>query len=143
MVKDLQQQREQLDQLHAIHIDNSTPPAVQFNPLLPGMKLDTHQRPLVASVVHAGTAPKNLDELAFKPVTELAAMIRAKRVTSVALTKMYLDRLRRFDPVLQCVVTLTEDRAMKQAAAMDAELAHGKYRGPLHGIPWARRTCSR
>jgi Asp-tRNA(Asn)/Glu-tRNA(Gln) amidotransferase A subunit family amidase len=139
MVKDLQQQREQLDQLHAIHLDNSTPPAVQFNPLLPGMKLDTHQRPIVASVVHAAAAPNNLDELAFKPVTELAALIRAKRVTSVALTKMYLSRLKRFDPVLQCVVTLTEDRAMKQAAAMDAELAHGKYRGPLHGIPWGAK----
>ncbi|MFL5561627.1 MAG: amidase [Gemmatimonadaceae bacterium] len=139
MVKDLQQQREQIDQLHAIHLDNSTPPAVQFNPLLPGMKLDTKQRAIIPSVVHAGTAPKNLEELAFKPVTELAAMIKAKRVSSVALTRMYLERLKRFDPVLQCVVTLTEDRAMKQAAAMDAELARGKYRGPLHGIPWGAK----
>ncbi len=139
MVKDLQQQREQLDQLHAVHLDNSVPPAVQFNPLLPGMKLDRQQRPIVASRVRPGAAPKAIDELAFRPVTELAAMIRARRVTSVALTRMYLDRLKRFDPVLQCVVTLCEERALAQATAMDAELARGKYRGPLHGIPWGAK----
>ena len=139
MVKDLQQQREQLDQLHAVHLDNSVPPAVQFNPLLPGMKPDTRQKPIVASAVRAAAAPKAVEELAFRPVTELAAMIRAKRVTSLALTRMYLDRLKRFDPVLQCVVTLCEDRALAQAAAMDAELARDKYRGPLHGIPWGAK----
>ena len=139
MVKDLQQQREQLDQLHAVHLDNSVPPAVQFNPLLPGMKLDMQQRPIVASIVRPGVAPKAIAELAFRPVTELAAMIRTRRVTSLALTRMYLDRLKRFDPVLQCVVTLCEDRALAQAAAMDAELARGKYRGPLHGIPWGAK----
>ena len=139
MVKDLQQQREQLDQLHAVHLDNSVAPAVQFNPLLPGMKPDTRQKPIVASAVRAAAAPKSVEELAFRPVTELAAMIRAKRVTSLALTRMYLDRLKRFDPVLQCVVTLCEDRALAQAAAMDAELARDKYRGPLHGIPWGAK----
>ena len=139
MVKDLQKQREQIDQLHAVHLDNATPPAVQFNPLLPGMKLDTKQKPIVRSVVRAGAAPKAVEELAFRPVTELAAMIRAKQVTSLALTRMYLDRLKRFDPVLQCVVTLCEERALAQAAAMDAEIARGKYRGPLHGIPWGAK----
>lgn len=139
MVKDLQQQRAQLDQLHAVHLENATPPAVQFNPLLPGMKLDTKQKPIVTSVVRAGAVPANIEELAFRPVTELAAMIRAKRVTSVALTRMYLDRLKRFDPVLQCVVTLCEDRALAQAKVLDAELARGKYRGPLHGIPWGAK----
>jgi Asp-tRNA(Asn)/Glu-tRNA(Gln) amidotransferase A subunit family amidase len=139
MVKDLQQQRQQLDQLHAVHLENATPPAVQFNPLLPGMKLDTKQRPIVTSIGRAAAAPARIEELAFRPVTELAAMIRAKRVTSLALTQMYLDRLKRFDPVLQCVVTLCEDRALAQAKQMDAELARGKYRGPLHGIPWGAK----
>ena len=139
MVKDLQQQREQIDQLHAIPLDNATPPAVQFNPLLPGMKLDTKQKPIVTSIARAATAPAKIEELAFRPVTELAALIRAKRVTSLALTRMYLDRLKRFDPVLQCVVTLCEDRALAQAKQLDAELARGKYRGPLHGIPWGAK----
>lgn len=139
MVKDLDRQRQRIDQLHAVHLENATPPAVQFNPLLPGMKLDVRQRPIVRSVVRASAAPKAIEELAFLPVTELAAMIRAKRVTSLALTQMYLDRLKRFDPVLQCVVTLCADRALAQAKQMDAELARGKYRGPLHGIPWGAK----
>ncbi|HEX2778079.1 MAG TPA: amidase, partial [Gemmatimonadaceae bacterium] len=139
MVKDLEDQKKQLDQLHAVHLENGVPPAVQFNPLLPGMKLDTTPRKLVASRVTAGAVPKNLEELAFRPVTELAALVRARKVTSLALTEMYLARLKKYDPVLQCVVTLTEERARAQAKAMDAELARGKYRGPLHGIPWGAK----
>jgi Asp-tRNA(Asn)/Glu-tRNA(Gln) amidotransferase A subunit family amidase len=69
-------------------------------------------------------------------VRELAELVRTRRVSSTTLTKMYLARLKRYDPRLKCVITLTEERALKQAAAMDAEIAAGKYRGPLHGIPW-------
>ncbi|HEX8848480.1 MAG TPA: amidase [Gemmatimonadaceae bacterium] len=139
MVKDLADQRTQLDQLHAVHLENAVPPAVQFSPLLPGMKIDTTPRKLVTSRVTAGSVPANLEELAFRPVTELAALIRARKVTSLALTQMYLARLKKYDPILQCVVTLTEERALAQAKAMDAELARGKYRGPLHGIPWGAK----
>ena len=78
----------------------------------------------------------NTETLAFLTVRELAELIRAKRVTSTTLTRMYLARLKRFDPKLHCVITLTEERALKQAAAADAEIAAGHYRGPLHGIPW-------
>ena len=72
-------------------------------------------------------------------MTELSALIRSRQVSSMELTKLYLDRLKRFDPLLKCVVTLTEDLALKQAAQADREIAAGAYRGPLHGIPWGAK----
>jgi Asp-tRNA(Asn)/Glu-tRNA(Gln) amidotransferase A subunit family amidase len=75
----------------------------------------------------------------FLTVRELAELLRTRRITSVELTKIYLARLKRLDSVLHCVITLTEERALKQAAAADAEIAAGKYRGPLHGIPWGAK----
>src|SRR5207302_5182355 len=73
------------------------------------------------------------------PVTELSALLRSRQVTSTELTRLYLGRLKRFDPLLKCVVTLTEDLALKQAAQADREIADGAYRGPLHGIPWGAK----
>ena len=82
---------------------------------------------------------KNVEDLAFATVPQLAELIRTKKITSTDLTKMYLGRLKRFGPKLLCVVTLTEDLALKQAAAADDEIKRGKYRGPLHGIPWGAK----
>ena len=98
--------------------------------------------------VNAGGAPRrplpranpaNLDELAFLPAADLSELVRRRRVTSEQLTRMYLARLERFDPTLRCVVTLTADRALRHARAMDQELARGRWRGPLHGIPWGAK----
>ena len=139
MIKDLEQQKQQLDELHAVHLDNDVPPAVQFNPLLPGMKLDTARKPMVMSSVRPGAKPSNVEELAYSSIVALAGLIRTRKVTSLELTQMCLARLRKYDPVLQCVVTLCEDRALAHARAMDAEVARGKYRGPLHGIPWGAK----
>ena len=83
--------------------------------------------------------PDSAEELAFLPVTELSGLIRSRQVSSTELTKLYLARLKRFDPLLKCVVTLTEDLALKQAAKADQEIAAGAYRGPLHGIPWGAK----
>ena len=83
--------------------------------------------------------PGSAEELAFLPVTELSSLIRSRQISSIELTKLYLDRLKRFDPLLKCVVTFTEDLALKQAAQADQEIAAGKYRGPLHGIPWGAK----
>jgi Asp-tRNA(Asn)/Glu-tRNA(Gln) amidotransferase A subunit family amidase len=91
-----------------------------------------------SKVAHRGV-PADLDELAFLPVTELSELVRRRRVSSLQLTQMYLARLKRYDPVLRCVITLTEDRAFKQAHAADAEIRRGHYRGPLHGIPWGAK----
>lgn len=79
------------------------------------------------------------DELAALPVTQLAQLVRNRQVSSVELTKLYLDRLRRYDPLLKCVVTLTEELALRQAAMADNEIGRGEYRGPLHGIPWGAK----
>jgi Asp-tRNA(Asn)/Glu-tRNA(Gln) amidotransferase A subunit family amidase len=82
---------------------------------------------------------KSIEDLAFATVPQLAELVRTRKVSSTELTNMYLGRLKRFGPKLLCVVTLTEDLALKQAAAADAEIKRGKYRGPLHGIPWGAK----
>ncbi len=82
------------------------------------------------------TLPKNLQELAYYSVGDLAELIRTKKITSTKLTKLFLDRLKKYDPKLHCVVTLTEDLALRQAVKADSEIASGRYRGPLHGIPY-------
>ncbi|MCA1578113.1 MAG: amidase [Acidobacteria bacterium] len=82
---------------------------------------------------------KTIDDLAFASVPQLAELLRTRRITSTELTKMYLARLKRYGAKLFCVVTLTEELALKQAAAADAELKRGKYRGPLHGVPWGAK----
>jgi Asp-tRNA(Asn)/Glu-tRNA(Gln) amidotransferase A subunit family amidase len=84
-------------------------------------------------------APARIDDLAFATVNELASLLRVRKVTSIALTQMYLDRLKRYDSKLHFVVSLTAERALAQAAKADAEIAAGKYRGPLHGIPWGAK----
>ena len=139
MVDNLKNLGRSITALHNVPLANSVPPSITFNPLLPGMALDRVRKPMVRSKVVPRAVPKNLDELAFLPVTELSELVRTRKVSSTALTRMYIDRIKRYDPVLLSVVTLTEERAMKQAAAADAEIARGKYRGPLHGMPWGAK----
>ncbi len=93
------------------------------------------QRERVAVMARPGA----LEELAFLPVSKLSEMVRTRRVKPSELTEMYLDRLKRFDPQLKCVISLTEERARAQARAADAEISRGRYRGPLHGIPWGAK----
>ncbi|HJR62468.1 MAG TPA: amidase [Gemmatimonadaceae bacterium] len=139
MVAGLKNQAEQIAALHGIKLENSIPPALLFDPVIPGMTVGGEQRPIVRSRVRERQVPANLEELAFLPVTELSDLVRRRRVTSLQLTEMYLARLERYDPVLKCVVNLTAQRALAQARAADAEIAGGRYRGPLHGIPWGAK----
>ena len=129
------------DAIHDLHIPNQVAPALSFDPVLPGMKLESARRPMKISAAPSvtGRAPANLEDVAFFSVRELAELVRSKRVSSAALTGMYLDRLKRYDPLLKFVITLTEDRAHAKAAEADREIAAGKYRGPLHGIPWGAK----
>ena len=139
MVNGLKRLQTQIAEIRKVPLPNDVPPALMFNPLLPGMVLDTKQKPIVRSRVKPRAVPSDLEELAFAPVTELSELIRTRKVSSLALTQMYIGRIRKYDPVLKAVVTLTEDRALAQARAADAEIARGKYRGPLHGIPWGAK----
>jgi Asp-tRNA(Asn)/Glu-tRNA(Gln) amidotransferase A subunit family amidase len=130
------------DEIYKLHIPNSVDPALVFDPVLPGMKFTTMRKPMRISkaAAAAGTSvPRNLEELAFTSARELAELIRTKRISSLALTQMYLQRLKKYDPTLKFVVTLTEERALAQAKKADAEIAAGKYRGPLHGLPWGAK----
>jgi Asp-tRNA(Asn)/Glu-tRNA(Gln) amidotransferase A subunit family amidase len=118
---------------------NSVVPAVQFDPVLPGVRVPTEQRPVRITRPAGVRRPARLDDVAFWPVTRLAELVRTRQVTATELTELYLARLRRHDPRLLAVVTLTEERALAQAARLDEEQRAGRYRGPLHGIPWGAK----
>lgn len=126
-------------QLREIHVPNSVQPALIFDPVLPGRRIPTEHRPFRLSAPQSLSRPANLEEVAFWPATDLAELIRTRQVASVELTEMYLGRLKRHGPKLECVITLTEDLALKQARRADRDLALGHYRGPLHGIPWGAK----
>jgi Asp-tRNA(Asn)/Glu-tRNA(Gln) amidotransferase A subunit family amidase len=139
MLGDLQENLGNYEKLRALKIDNSVPPALEFNPVPLGLKFDTQRKSMVLSPSPKVSAPANIEDLAFASVRELAELLRTKRLTSMQLTKMYLARLKKYGPKLECVITLTEELALKQAQRADAEIAAGKYRGPLHGIPYGAK----
>lgn len=139
MLEGLDEYLEKYEELRKLSIDNSIPPALNFSPILPGMTFDKKHRRMKISKVLKQKAPRDLEEVAFWPVTHLAQLIKSRKVSSIDLTKMYLDRLKRYDPKLHCVVTLTEELALRQAKRADKEIANGRYRGPLHGIPWGAK----
>jgi Asp-tRNA(Asn)/Glu-tRNA(Gln) amidotransferase A subunit family amidase len=124
------------EKLRKIQLDNSVAPPFYFNPVTPGMKIDHTRRAFRRSAPPRVARPKNLEDIAFWPVTQLAELVRTRQVKSIELTEMYLDRIKRYDPKLTCVVTITEELAKRQANDADREIAAGRYRGPLHGIPW-------
>jgi Asp-tRNA(Asn)/Glu-tRNA(Gln) amidotransferase A subunit family amidase len=125
--------------LRQLRLDNAVSPPLHFNPVLPGMPIDRENRPIRTSTPPRVSRPANVEEVAFWPVTHLAELVRSRQIRSAELTELYLDRLKRYDPALACVVTLTTERALAQAAAADREIAAGRYRGPLHGIPWGAK----
>jgi Asp-tRNA(Asn)/Glu-tRNA(Gln) amidotransferase A subunit family amidase len=137
----LKEQRDSVVAIRSMKIPNDVPPAFVFDPVPAGMKLDTERRPMRMSKAPEvkALASGGEDALAFATVRELAELVKTKKVSSVALMKMYMARLERYDPRLHFVITLTEERALKQAAEADKEIAAGKYRGPLHGIPWGAK----
>lgn len=135
--------------MHKIDVPNSVPPAIHFIPDITTRPVkplaigrfppDDPFKPVFGPPEADEVRPKSDDDLAFLPLKGLASLIRQKKVSSTELTKLALARFRKYDPALRCVVTLTEELALKQAAAADKEIAAGRYRGPLHGIPWAAK----
>ncbi len=121
--------------LRAAGLGNSTQPAIVFNPVPPGKKLPSERMPLRRQSIDV-SMPGSDEELAFLPLTHLARLVESRQITPTDLTKLYLARLKKYDPQLHCIVTLTEELALRQARQADQEIAAGTYRGPLHGIPW-------
>jgi hypothetical protein len=124
--------------LRSVKLGNAAPMPLVFNPA-PAVAPGTRTGKVEPSEKEAPKKPTSDDELAFLSLTELACLVRTKKVSSVELTKLYLKRLKEYDPALSCVVTLTEKTALAQAEQADKEIAAGKYKGPLHGIPWGAK----
>ena len=124
-----------IEKMHQYHLDNSVQMTLSQSPVLPGMKFNTVQQPL-KWIFPKVLLPKNKNELAFYSILQLASLIKSKQITSLELTNFFLDRLRKYRDTLQCVISLTPEFALQQAKQADKEIAEGKYRGPLHGIPF-------
>lgn len=139
MLDGLKDQLDNYENIRKVHLPNSTPPAVLFNPIPVGMKFQNERKPFRMSPPGTVDLPANPDNLAFYSVGQLAELIRTRRITSEALTRLYIGRLKKYGPKLECVITLTEDLALRQARKADEEIAEGKYRGPLHGIPYGAK----
>jgi len=117
----------------------SVAPATQWNPMLPGLPSGPARDRFVRTPDASRPLPASDQEIAFAPLSQLARWIETRKLTSERLTHIYLDRLQQFDPKLRCVITLTRDLALMQAQQADREIAAGRYRGPLHGIPWGAK----
>jgi len=122
-----------------VPLEASLSPATRWDPLLPGAHAGPAQDRFIRSAAGPGPLPKDDGDIAFAPVTALSRWIERRALTSERLTRIYLERIDRLDPKLRCVITLTRDLALSQARRADAEIAAGKYRGPLHGIPWGTK----
>jgi len=140
MLEGMNELLEDFEELRAVELDNGVPPALFFMPqgLSPATGEDGRNRVTVSETAAAHRPASDVD-VAFLPVRELSALIRTRQISSVELTGIYLDRLERYAPELECVITRTDDLALEQAERADRELAAGVYRGPLHGVPWGAK----
>jgi Asp-tRNA(Asn)/Glu-tRNA(Gln) amidotransferase A subunit family amidase len=127
--------------IRKLKLPNSIAPAYVFHPLPPDAVLPRGNRNIdtLVPVAIVPAAPARIEDLAFATVAELSGLIRERKITSLALTQMFLARLKRYDTTLHYLTNLTEERALAQARTADTEIAAGKYRGPLHGIPWGAK----
>ena len=136
MLAGVQQQMEDFAKLRAVPLDNAVPPALIFDPA-PGSGSPAAPRSaLEIPLDEEPDEPESWDDLAFAPVTELAARLHSRLFSSVEITHVYLDRIRRYDGMLSVAVSVLEERALRQAEKADRETAAGRYRGPLHGVPF-------
>src|SRR6185503_17282779 len=115
-------------------------PASQWNPMLPGLAVGPARNRFVRSRATNGKPLGSDSDIAFAPVSQLSRWIESRQLTAERLARIYLERLERFQPKINCTITLTRELALAQAKQADAEIAAGKYRGPLHGIPWGAKV---
>ncbi len=122
--------------MHALTLNNSTPLSLWHAAILPGMKFNKVQQPILWDAAVNVKVPLDKNELAFYTLDQLAYLIKNKKISSLDLTKFFIERIKKYGDTLQCVISLQEDLALSQAKQADAEIAVGKYRGQLHGIPY-------
>lgn len=139
LLKSADETRNALKALRQADAGEQLEPAFHFDPRLPGTPLPRGRSSCRLSSSPTPSYDGHIDALAFAPLTGLARLIRTRKITSTELTRLYLDRLKKYGPRLNCVITLTETLALEQAARADAEIAAGRWRGPLHGIPWGAK----
>ena len=139
MLDDVTERRASYGKLRGESLANDVPPALVFNPVPVGFAFEKQRRDPRFAAVKPPKVPRDLEDLAFASVGELGALIRTRAVSSERLTKMYIARLKKHGPKLECVITITEDVALAQARRADQEIAQGRYRGPLHGIPYGAK----
>ena len=136
MMKYLARNRSGYDSTRTFNIKYNESPAIAFNPLPPGFTIPSDQVETSFNIPDSISLPEKNKGLAFYSILELASLIRAGHITSEELTQYYLGRLERYNPQLEAVITLIKDEAIIKARSMDKEISEGKYRGPLHGIPY-------
>jgi Asp-tRNA(Asn)/Glu-tRNA(Gln) amidotransferase A subunit family amidase len=119
-----------------VGLEYGFPPATKWDPAIPGIEIGPRADRFVRSSADAGPLPADDEDIAFAPVTHLSRWIEKRQLTSERLTRIYLARIQKFDPKLRCIITLNADGALAAAQRADREIAAGKYRGPLHGIPY-------
>ena len=136
MLKDLKQQKESYREIRNAELPNSIPPIIRFDPIPGWMNIEKEDRQLAWNLPKDVSKPENSEELAFYSLPELASLIQSQKISSVELTQMYINRLKQYSDTLQCLVTLTEELALKQAREADEAISRGNYKGPLHGIPY-------
>ncbi|MGB7681345.1 MAG: amidase, partial [Candidatus Acidiferrales bacterium] len=122
-----------------IELEAGLAPASRWDAVLPGEKAGPEHDRFVRSESDAVSLPAKDEDVAFAPVTQLSRWIEGRKISSDRLTRIYLERMERFNPKLRCAITVTRELALKQAKRADEEIAAGKYRGPLHGIPWGAK----
>lgn len=136
MINNLKNQLSNYETLRKVELDNSVSPSLVFNPLPNGFQPDLSQQPFDWGLPEEVQLPEKESDIAYLPVHELAVLIKSRKISSERLTKIYLDRIKTYSDTLQCLISLMEESALEKARKMDQELEAGKYRGPLHGIPY-------
>lgn len=139
MVDILNNQLLGFERVRKIHLTNDVAPALLFDPIPVGFEFEKVRKPFKVSMIGKVTLPKDRDSLAFYTVAQLGELIRTKQISSLALTQFFIARLKKYSPTLLNVITLTEELAIQQATQADMEIKSGKYRGPLHGIPYGAK----
>jgi Asp-tRNA(Asn)/Glu-tRNA(Gln) amidotransferase A subunit family amidase len=136
LLSNLRNFQKEFEALHQYKLSNAVPMSLVFDPVPVGFEFESTQKPIDWKYPADVKVPENREDLAFYPVYKLAPLLKSKKITSTELTQMYIRRLKKYGDTLQCVITIMEEQALTQARKADEEIAKGKYRGPLHGIPY-------